>query len=44
MHHQIDESIFYLVEMGPACRYVGMRSCEVLQGSFVGIQDLKVGG
>ena len=39
---QIDESVFYLVEQGPACAYVGLRDCEVLQGSFVGIQDVKV--
>lgn len=39
--HQIDESAFFIVDQGPACRYVGLRGCEVLQGSFLGIQDLK---
>lgn len=32
---QIDEHVFYLVDQGPECRYVGLRHCEVLQGSFV---------
>lgn len=33
--------MFYLVEQGPACRRVEMRSCEALQGSFIGVQDLN---
>lgn len=39
--HQIDESVFFLVEFGPLCKHIRMRHCEVLQGSYIGIQDLK---
>ncbi|KAL4445841.1 hypothetical protein ABPG77_009040 [Micractinium sp. CCAP 211/92] len=39
--HQIDESVFFLVEFGPRCQHIRMRHCEVLQGSYIGIQDLK---
>lgn len=39
--HQIDESVFFLVEFGPRCQHICMRHCEVLQGSYIGIQDLK---
>lgn len=39
---QIDESVFFLVEFGPLCKHIRMRHCEVLQGSYIGIQDLKV--
>ncbi len=41
---QIDESVFFLVEFGPRCQHIRMRHCEVLQGSYIGIQDLKVRG
>ncbi|KAI7844341.1 hypothetical protein COHA_002139 [Chlorella ohadii] len=37
--HQIDEGSFYLIEQGPACRYIQLQDCEVLQGSFVGINE-----
>ncbi len=29
---QIDEGSFYLIEQGPACRYIQLQDCEVLQG------------
>ncbi|PSC67871.1 hypothetical protein C2E20_8525 [Micractinium conductrix] len=32
--HQIDESVYFLVEFGPACSHITMRGCEVLQGSY----------